>query len=269
LQGKIRQRVEEKDRLLVALKYPQTIDPEPVFDSYRGFADQIRSLVTDTTVLINKLIGDGKSILFEGAQATLLDVDHGTYPYVTSSSAAAGGAATGLGVSPKYIHSILGITKAYTTRVGGGPFPTECNDAVGEDIQTRGGEYGSTTGRPRRCGWFDGPAVRYSTLVNATDAIVVTKIDVLDTFKEIQVCVDYKYKGSVLADFPADVEILAKVEPVYKTLPGWQQSIAGVRDWAKLPTAAQDYLKFLSDYLGVTIRMVSTGADRDDTIHLN
>jgi adenylosuccinate synthase len=186
---------------------------------------------------------------------------------VTSSSASAGGAAIGLGISPKHIHSVIGITKAYTTRVGTGPFPTEANDACGEAIRQRGNEFGSTTGRPRRCGWFDGPAGRYSTMINALDSVVVTKIDVLDEMAEIPVCVEYKYKGSVLSEFPADAEVLAGIEPVYKQLRGWQSSTAGIRDWAKLPPGAQDYFKFLSDYLGVPISMVSTGPGRDETIH--
>ena len=268
LREKIRQRVEEKNRLLAALKYPQTIDPEPICDSYAGYADQIREFVIDTSQYLNKLIADGKSILFEGAQATLLDVDHGTYPFVTSSSAAAGGAATGLGIAPKHVHEVVGIAKAYLTRVGSGPVPTEALDSMGDELRNRGAEFGSTTGRPRRCGWFDGPAARYSTMINSADSIVVTKLDILDTFAEIPFCVDYKYKGSVLKEFPADFEVLATVEPVYKKLRGWQTSIAGTREWSKLPAAAQDYLKFLSDYLGVPLRMVSTGSDRDETIHI-
>jgi adenylosuccinate synthase len=269
LREKIVERVEEKNRLLAALRYPQTIEPDPIFESYSRFAERIRTYVTDTTVLMNKLVRDGKSILFEGAQATLLDIDHGTYPYVTSSSAAAGGAATGLGLSPKHVHTVMGVTKAYTTRVGGGPFPTECHDTAGDNLRTRGSEYGATTGRPRRCGWFDGPALRYAALVNDPDSIAVTKIDVLDSFEEIPFCTGYKYRGSPLNEFPAEIDILSKVEPVYKVMPGWKKSIAGVRDWVNLPAATQDYLKFLADYLGVPIRMVSTGADREDTVHLS
>ncbi len=269
LRDKIRQRVEEKNRLLVALKYPQTIDPEPICDSYSRYAEVIRSYVIDTAEYLNALIRNDKSILFEGAQATLLDVDHGTYPFVTSSSAAAGGAATGLGIGPKHIHHVVGITKAYLTRVGSGPVPTEALDSAGDELRNRGVEFGSTTGRPRRCGWFDGPAARYSTMINAADSIVVTKLDVLDTFAEIPFCVDYKYKGSIIKEFPADIDILAKVEPVYKKLPGWHTSLAATREWSKLPVAAQDYLKFLADYVGVPISMVSTGADRDETIHLS
>jgi len=265
---KIRAQVEEKNRRLESLKYPQTIDAEPICDAYGQYGEKIKPFVVDTSVMLNDLIRSGKSILFEGAQGTLLDVDHGTFPFVTSSSAAAGGAATGLGVSPKHVHSVIGVTKAYTTRVGGGPFPTECLNSAGEQLRTRGNEYGSTTGRPRRCGWFDGPAARYATMINALDSVVVTKIDVLDAFNEIPVCVEYKYKGSILKEFPADATILGVVEPVYKNLPGWKTSLAGVKEWSKLPTIAQDYMKFLSDYLSVPISLVSTGPGRDETIHI-
>ena len=267
LPDKIRAQVVEKNRALEALKYPQTIDPEPICESYARYGETIRPLVTDTSAYLNDLIRQGKPILFEGAQGTLLDVDHGTFPYVTSSSAAAGGVSTGLGISPKHVHSVIGVSKAYTTRVGGGPFPTESLSPSGDQIRDRGNEFGSTTGRPRRCGWFDGPAARYATMVNALDSIVITKIDVLDTFAEIPFCVDYKYKGSILKEFPADAAILANIEPVYKNLPGWQTSTAGTRDWSKVPAAAQDYLKFLSNYLGVPLHLVSTGPARDETIH--
>src|SRR5438132_4203904 len=268
LRDKIATAVADKNRTLEALKYPQTIDPEPIVESYARYGEKIKGFVTDTSVLLNQMIREGKRVLFEGAQGTLLDIDHGTFPFVTSSSAAAGGVSTGLGVSPKHVHAVIGISKAYTTRVGGGPFPTESLDNAGEQIRTRGNEYGSTTGRPRRCGWFDGPAARYAAMINALDSVVVTKIDVLDNLAEIPLCVDYKYKGSVLKEFPADTAVLAKVEPVYKTLRGWQTSIAGFKEWSKLPAPAQDYLKFMSDYLETSISMVSTGAKRDETIRL-
>ena len=268
LQEKIRQRVSEKNQWLKALNYPQTIDPGPICDSYVRYAEKIRGFVTDTSQFLNNLIREGKSILFEGAQATLLDVDHGTYPFVTSSSAAAGGAATGLGIGPKHVHEVLGITKAYLTRVGSGPVPTEVLSSVGDELRNRGSEFGSTTGRPRRCGWFDGPAARYSTMINSVDAIAVTKLDVLDTFAEIPLCVEYRYKGSSLKEFPADIDVLAQVEPVYKNFAGWRTSTAGTQEWSKLPVAAQDYLKFISDYLSVSLRMISTGSDRDDTIRM-
>jgi adenylosuccinate synthase len=268
LPDKIRAQVAEKNRALEALKYPQMVEAETICESYAEYGEKIRPFVADTSVLLNELIGSGKRILFEGAQGTLLDVDHGTFPYVTSSSAAAGGAATGLGISPKHVHQVIGVSKAYTTRVGSGPFPTEAPGSAGDQIRDRGNEYGSTTGRPRRCGWFDGPAARYAAMINSLDAIAITKIDVLDTFAEIPLCLEYKYKGSVLKEFPADVAILAAVEPVYKNIRGWQSSLAGIREWSKLPPAAQDYLKLISDYLGIRLSMVSTGPARDETIHL-
>jgi adenylosuccinate synthase len=179
-----------------------------------------------------------------------------------------GGVAAGLGISPKHVQGVIGIMKAYTTRVGTGPFPTEADDSCGERIRKLGSEFGATTGRPRRCGWFDGPAGRYAAMINAPDLVVITKLDVLDEFAEIPFCTEYRYKGSVLREFPAEVEVLEKVEAVYRKLPGWQSSIAGIREWKQLPVKAQDYLKFLSDYLGVEIGMVSTGPGRDETIRL-
>jgi adenylosuccinate synthase len=268
LRDKITEQVEQKNRVLHALRSPQEIDPAPICDAYAGYSERLRPFVADTSAYVNGLLRAGKSILFEGAQATLLDVDHGTFPFVTSSSACAGGAAIGLGISPKYVQRVLGITKAYTTRVGSGPFPTEAGGEIGEAIREQGREYGASTGRPRRCGWFDGPAVRYSTMINGTDSIAVIKIDVLDRLAEIPFCVNYKYKGSVLTEFPAAADVLACVEPVYKNLPGWQRSTSGVREWKQLPTVAQDYLKFLSDYLETPISMVSTGAERDETIRI-
>jgi adenylosuccinate synthase len=268
LPQKIRAQVAEKNRALEALKYPETIDAEPICESYLQYGEKIRPFVVDTSAMLNELIRSGKSILFEGAQGTLLDVDHGTFPFVTSSSAAVGGVATGLGVSPKYVHAVTGISKAYTTRVGAGPFPTESLDSPGEELRKRGNEYGSTTGRPRRCGWFDGPAARYATMINALDSIVITKIDVLDAFDEIPFCVDYKYKGSIVREFPADAAVLAEVQPVYKNVRGWKKSLAGIKQWSELPTIAQDYIKFLSDYLGIPISMVSTGPGREETIRL-
>jgi len=268
LPQKIREQVVEKNRILETLRHPQVIDPQPICDSYAQYGEKIRPFVTDTSVMLNDMIRNGKSILFEGAQGTLLDVDHGTFPFVTSSSAAAGGAAIGLGVSPKHVHAVIGISKAYTTRVGSGPFPTESLDSAGECLRTRGNEYGSTTGRPRRCGWFDGPAARYATMINALDSVAITKIDVLDAFEEIPFCTGYKYKGSTLKEFPADSATLAALTPVYQNIRGWKKSLADLKEWSDLPPAAQDYLKFLSDYLGVPISMVSTGPGREATIHL-
>ena len=268
LAAKINAQAELKTRALEALQSREPIDADAICASYLEYAEKIRPLVVDCSAFLNNLVREGKSILFEGAQATLLDIDHGTYPLVTSSNAYVGGVGAGLGISPKHVHGVVGIMKAYITRVGTGPFPTEAEGTCGETLRKLGAEFGATTGRPRRCGWFDGPAGRYSMMINSPDLAVVTKIDVLDSFAEIPFCTDYKYKGSVLKEFPAEIEVLEKVEPVYRTLPGWQTSIAGVRDWKQLPSRAQDYLKFLSDYLGVEIGMVSTGPGRDETIRL-
>ncbi len=268
LGDRIREQVEQKNRTLEALNYPQEIDPEPICDAYAGYAERLRPLFVDTTTLLNRMLADGKRILFEGAQATLLDVDHGTFPYVTSSSSTACGIPSGLGIAPKHIHSVLGIMKAYTTRVGGGPFPTEANGTMGERLRAEGDEYGSTTGRPRRCGWFDGAAARYSAMVNDMEAIAVTKIDVLDSFEEIPVCVGYTYKGSAIDEFPADANILAQVEPVYKNFPGWQTPIAGTREWSDLPEKTRDYIRFLADFMERPVRLVSTGPEREETLEV-
>jgi adenylosuccinate synthase len=266
--SKVRAQVELKSRTLKSLGSTEMLDAENILNAYPQYAEKIRPFVVDSAAFMNALLRDGKSVLFEGAQATLLDIDHGNYPFVTSSNASAGGVAAGLGISPKYVHGVIGIMKAYTTRVGTGPFPTEAADASGERIRKLGAEFGATTGRPRRCGWFDGPAGRYAVMINAPDLAVITKLDVLDDFAEIPFCVEYKYKGSTMKEYPAEVEVLEKVEPVYRTLPGWQSSIAGFREWEQLPARAQDYLKFLTDYLGVEIGMVSTGPGRDDTIRV-
>ncbi len=268
LADRIRDQVALKNSTLMSLDYPQSIDPEPICDSYAEYAEKLRPLSVDTTTLLNRMIRDGKRILFEGAQATLLDVDHGTFPFVTSSSSTACGIPSGLGIAPKYVHEVMGIIKAYTTRVGSGPFPTEAGGAAADRLRSRGAEFGSTTGRPRRCGWFDGVAARYSATINAMDYLAVTKVDVLDECDEIPVCVGYTYKGSPIDEFPADTRILAAVEPEYKILPGWTASTAGRREWSELPRKAQDYLKFIADLMETPLRLVSTGAERDETIRI-
>jgi adenylosuccinate synthase len=268
LGDRIREQVEQKNRTLKALDYPQEIDPEPICDAYAQYAERLRPLFTDTTTLLNRMLAEGKRILFEGAQATLLDVDHGTFPYVTSSSSTACGIPSGLGIAPKHVHSVMGIMKAYTTRVGSGPFPTEANGTVGERLRSAGDEYGSTTGRPRRCGWFDGAAARYSVMINDMESIAMTKIDVLDTFAEIPVCVGYTYKGTPIDEFPADANILSKVEPVYKNLPGWNTTIAGTREWSELPERARDYIRFLSDFMERPVSLLSTGPEREETLEV-
>jgi len=246
--------------------FGQALDTAGILQNYLALADRIRGFVTDTSELLNAAMARGKSVLIEGAQGTMLDIDHGTYPYVTSSNAAVGGACSGLGVAPTKIKGVIGVTKAYTTRVGSGPFPTEMPDLEAKEVRDRGKEYGAVTGRPRRCGWLDLAMLRYSVMLNGIDSLVVTKLDVFDTQPEIQVCVGYRYKGTPLREMPACVETLEKVTPEYRALPGWRTSTYGIPTCEKLPQAARDYLKFISDQLGVEIGMISTGPERDATI---
>jgi len=259
---------EEKNAIAHALFSSQPLDPAKMYDEYTAAAERIRPLVADTGRLLHKILAEGGSVMFEGAQGTMLDIDHGTYPYVTSSSATAGGAATGTGVGPTAIGTVISVTKAYVTRVGGGPFPTEIHDAAGDQLRARGNEYGAVTGRPRRCGWLDMPLLRYSNHVNSAEWLVVTKLDVLDELQEIPVCVGYEIDGKVTDEVPADVRGLEAIKPVYTTLKGWRQSTEGITDYDKLPQAARDYLAFQERESGARIGMISTGPDRDQTIVL-
>ncbi len=231
-----------------------------------GLAKELSGYFVDVAEYLNRAIDEGKRVLFEGAQGTLLDVDHGTYPFVTASNATAGGACIGTGVGPTRIDGVIGIAKAYTTRVGEGPFPTELPDATGDEIRTRGREYGASTGRPRRCGWFDSVVVRYACLVNNIDTLVITKLDVLDGLEDIRVCTGYRYRGNVLDTFPPDLQILRECEPVYESVRGWDQQTAGICEFDRLPLLARDYLKRLSDLVRAEISLVSTGPDRSQTI---
>jgi len=244
------------------------LDPAKMFDEYAAAAELVRPFVRDTGRLLNGILAEGGSVMFEGAQGTMLDIDHGTYPFVTSSSATAGGAATGTGVGPTAIGTVISVTKAYVTRVGGGPFPTEIHDAAGEELRARGNEYGAVTGRPRRCGWLDIPLLRYSNQVNGAEWLVVTKLDVLDTLAEIPICVGYEIDGKVTDEIPADVDGLERIKPQYTTLKGWQESTEGITNFEKLPAAAQEYLRFQERESGAKIGMVSTGPDRDQTMVL-
>jgi adenylosuccinate synthase len=255
----------EKDAISRA-SYGHPLETAGLLDQYLELAAHIRGLVTDTAVLLNEALDKGESALFEGAQGTMLDIDHGTYPYVTSSNATSGGVATGLGVAPRRLTGVVGVTKAYTTRVGSGPFPTEMADSAAQDLRQRGNEFGAVTGRPRRCGWLDLVVLRYAIMLSGIDSLVVTKLDVFDSQSEIKVCTGYRYKGQRLASVPADVDALAQVEPEYQTLPGWQKPTPGIRDVKDLPAAARDYLNFISDQLQVEIGMISTGPERDATI---
>lgn len=258
----------EKNAVAHALFGTDPLDPLKMYEEYARAAAQIAPFVTDTEVLLNTAIAEGQSVMFEGAQGTLLDIDHGTYPFVTSSSATAGGAVTGTGVGPTMIGTVIGVTKAYVTRVGEGPFPTEIHDEAGESLRARGHEYGAVTGRPRRCGWLDLPLLRYSNRVNGTEWLVVTKLDVLDELAEIPVCVGYKVSGKTIDSIPADVRGLESIEPVYRTFSGWQQPTEGISDFDRLPLPAKEYLRFLEQESGAKIGMVSTGPDRDQTLTL-
>ncbi|MFQ6038556.1 MAG: adenylosuccinate synthase [Candidatus Aminicenantales bacterium] len=242
------------------------LDPEQVFRDFSGQAEPLKPYIKDISLVLDEKIREGKFILFEGAQGTLLDVDHGTYPYVTSSSPTAGGVCTGLGIGPDKIHAVLGVTKAYTTRVGGGPFPTEIPGEMGRVLMERGNEFGATTGRPRRCGWFDAVAVAYSCRINGIQNIVLTKPDVLDGVEEIHVCEAYKYKGQRLKSFPAESWILEKVEPDYRKVPGWKKPVHGIRDYADFPEAFKDYIKVIEDLIQARIVLISTGMERRDSV---
>jgi adenylosuccinate synthase len=259
---------EEKNAIAHALFNTDPLDPAKMYDDYAAAAERIRPLVADTGRLLNGILASGGSVMFEGAQGTMLDIDHGTYPYVTSSSATAGGASTGTGVGPTAIGTVISVTKAYVTRVGGGPFPTEVQGDIGDHLRARGNEYGAVTGRPRRCGWLDIPMLRYSNQVNSAEWLVVTKLDVLDELEEIPICIGYEIDGKVSDEVPADVRGLEAIKPVYTTLKGWRQSTEGIAEYDKLPQAARDYLAFQERESGAKIGMISTGPDRDHTIVL-
>ncbi|MCC6392384.1 MAG: adenylosuccinate synthase [Bryobacterales bacterium] len=257
---------EDKQTFARAFQIDGHINYEKIRGEYEQFGERIRGMVCDTSRLLNEAIGEGRRILFEGAQGTMLDIDHGTYPFVTSSSAAAGGACTGSGVAPTRISGVLGVSKAYTTRVGGGPFPTEDNGADGERIRKAGKEFGAVTGRPRRCGWFDVPLLKYTAAVNGFDSIVVTKLDVLDEFDEIKVCTGYRLNGRVTDEVPATSKEMESIEPVYETVRGWKAPTRGATCHGALPDAAKRYLDYLGAQVGVEIGCISTGPERNETI---
>jgi adenylosuccinate synthase len=244
-------------------------DPKAVAEEYLGHAESLRPFVTDATAWAHKAMADGKRLLFEGAQGSLLDVDHGSYPYVTSSNSSACGIAPGSGVPPRLIERWLGIVKAYTTRVGGGPFPTEQDNPTGDRIRRQGNEFGTVTGRPRRCGWFDAVAVRYSSRVSGSTEIAVMLLDVLSGLETLQVAVAYEdADGRRIESFPAHVDDLAQCRPVYETMPGWSEDISSARSWGELPRAAQDYVRYLARQIGVPVTIVSVGPDRDATLRV-
>lgn len=258
----------EKNTIAHALFGTEPLDPKQMYEDYARAAEQLAPFVTDTAELLNRSLGEGKRVMFEGAQGALLDIDHGTYPFVTSSSATAGGAVTGTGVGPTRIGTVIGVTKAYVTRVGEGPFPTEIQDSSADLLRARGQEYGAVTGRPRRCGWLDLPLLRYSNMINGTEWLIVTKLDVMDECAEIPVCTHYRVNGKLTDTIPADMRGFDLIEPVYTTLKGWNCSTEGITEYEKLPQLARDYLEFLERESGARIAMVSTGPDRNQTCEL-
>jgi adenylosuccinate synthase len=260
--------VREKNTIVHALFNAEPLDADKMYEEYAKIADEVAPYVADTALLLNKSIRNGDSVMFEGAQGTMLDIDHGTYPFVTSSSATSGGAVIGTGVPPTSIGLVIGVTKAYCTRVGSGPFPTELHDSLGEAIRAKGNEYGAVTGRPRRTGWIDLPLLRYSNMINGTGWLVVTKLDVLDELAEIPICVGYKINGKKSEEIPPQDAGYAKIEPIYEKFPGWKTATAGTTEYEKLPQRAKEYLEFVQKESGAKIGMVSTGPDREQTIFI-
>ncbi|MFC2083767.1 adenylosuccinate synthase [Bacteroidota bacterium] len=268
LAKKIRQNIEEKNNLLVNIYNHDKIDVDKTMEEYLAFGDFIKPLISDTGLYLQESISNGKEILLEGAQGTLLDIDHGTYPFVTSSNPTAGGACTGTGIAPTKISSIIGIVKAYTTRVGLGPFPTELSDECGDKLREWGGEYGATTGRPRRCGWFDTFLVSYSRRINGIERVAITKLDVLSYLPKINVCVGYERNGKKLISYPTSDFILNDITPIYETLPGWECDISNISDYNLLPAETKNYLTFISEKCGFEISIISVGPRRNQTIIL-
>lgn len=266
LRDKLRVNIEEKDKLLQAVYGAEPLDVDAIIDEYVHFDARIDPFITDTTHLLNQAIADGKNVLAEGAQGALLDLDHGTYPFVTSSNPTSGGACTGLGIPPTSITSVLGVVKAYSTRVGLGPFPTELDNELGELLRTEGHEFGATTGRTRRCGWIDLPALKYSLQVNGITEIALTKLDVLGVLDSISICTEYYLEGKLVRYFPADAATLERVECKYIVLDGWKQSLDSATTFAELPQAARDYVQTLEHYLNTRITWVSTGPGREQTL---
>ncbi|HXV19112.1 MAG TPA: adenylosuccinate synthase [Candidatus Omnitrophota bacterium] len=258
----------EKNEIFQKIYGIEAFDFDAIYKEYMGYADRIKAFVCDAAVLVNEAISRKRNVLFEGAQGTHLDVDHGTYPFVTSSYVTAGGASVGSGVPPTAIDKVIGVVKAYTTRVGEGPFPTEFGPDLMEEIRKKGKEFGATTGRPRRCGWFDAVLVRYSCMVNGISEIAVTKIDVLDDLKSIKICVGYRHEGKIIKNFPASLTAQEKAEPIYESHPGWLQDTSGAKRYSDLPVNARRYLKRLTELLGVPISILSVGSHENQTLRI-
>ena len=259
----------EKNMIAHALFNSEPLDPDKMYQEYAAASEKIAPFVCDTAALLNRALSDGESVVFEGAQGTMLDIDHGTYPFVTSSSATSGGAVIGTGVAPTAIDAVIGVTKAYCTRVGGGPFPSEALDAIGDQLRAKGNEYGAVTGRPRRCGWLDLPLLRYAGMINGISWLVVTKLDVLDDLAEIPVCVGYKVNGKKTEEIPAHGSGFERIECLYKKMPGWRTSTVGITRMEKLPQAARDYLAFIEKESQASVGMVSTGPGREQTMFVD
>jgi adenylosuccinate synthase len=262
LEQSVRDNVNARNRLV----QDNPMDARVVLDQLRQHAERLKPWIRDVSLMLAQAMRDGQSILFEGAQGTLLDIDHGTYPYVTSSNASIGGLCTGLGVPPKAISAVLGVAKAYTTRVGEGPLPTELFGEMGNRLREGGNEYGAVTGRPRRCGWYDAVAARYAARINGLDALALTKLDVLDGLPQVEICTSYSCGSRTLTEFPSDLAQLAACKPVYESMPGWTSPTKGARKWTDLPDAARRYIARLEDVSGVQAAIISTGSERDDTI---
>jgi len=271
-EGAFREKLEEnltqKNFYLTQMLGESPLDGAQIPSEYVGFREKLGKYVVDTSIVIHEEMKRGRNLLLEGAQGCLLDVDHGTYPYVTSSSTVAGNACSGSGIGPTHIHSVIGVSKAYTTRVGGGPFPTEVSGTLGEEIRERGGEYGATTGRPRRCGWFDAVIVKHAVRVNGLSGIALTKLDVLDTLDKIKICTGYRSNGQILNHAPSSLRVWESVEPVYEELDGWQEDIKGATVFSDLPINAQRYIRRLEEILETEIILISVGSERNETIFL-
>jgi adenylosuccinate synthase len=267
LAQKIRMNLDEKNLLLKNIYGKDELNVEEIIEQYEAFDKAIDPYIKDVPAFLNNAISEGKSILLEGAQGALLDVDFGTYPFVTSSNPTSGGACTGTGIPPNKITNVIGIVKAYTTRVGEGPFPTELLDATGEKLRKVGSEFGATTGRPRRCGWFDAPLVKYSQMVNGIDSVAITKLDVLDHFEEIQVCTAYEFEGKLLKNFPTDPDKLNLVKPIYTSLPGWNSDTTKCESYNDLPQLTKIYLDFIANAAGIKIEIISVGPKRKQTFY--
>ncbi len=263
---KLRSSLEEYNNILTKIYSETEINVEELVETYLEFDKLIDPYVTDTTLLINEAVKEGKKIIVEGAQGALLDLDHGTYPFVTSSNPTSGGACTGLGLPPTKINKIIGIVKAYSTRVGNGPFPTELNDEIGEKLRKEGNEFGATTGRPRRCGWLDLVALKYSVMINGIEDIALTKLDVLDNFDELKICIGYTINGKKMKSFPANLNMDTKIDLEYITFKGWNTSLNGITTYEKLPNEVKEYIKYIEDFVDAKVTIISTSPDRNDTI---